>query len=715
MALGLLAVTACEKDELELEKNLQEKNLQKVNENVVSNVTEGAIRVKLTREMGDALNSSENAITKSGNSVIDNYLAEIGAVKMERVFPYHEEFEERTRKAGLHLWYDIEFDKSNPVTKVAGDIKNLKGISIVEELILPSFPKGKITVSNPEETKASNGLPMNDPGLNRQWHYNNTGTQVQNSVAGADINLFEAWKTETGSSKIIVSVVDGGIDYDHEDLKANMWSNTKEIPNNGIDDDKNGYIDDVNGWNFVYNDNKIVAEGHGTHVAGTVSAVNNNNIGVCGVAGGNGTYGTGVKLMSCQVFEGESGATTANFARAIKYGADNGALISQNSWGFVYPGVSSIPASLKDAIDYFTQYAGCDAYGNQKSDSPMKGGIVIFAAGNDNKDYLSYPAAYDGVVAVSSMAPNFVKAYYTNRGAWVDIMAPGGEQSYNNDPRGVYSTLPDNTYGFYQGTSMACPHVSGIAALMISKYGRQGYTSETLRRDLLSSLRNERIDTYNSSAYSGRLGIGYIDAGKAVGAEAGNDNPGGDINNTVPELIKAFGSFTATVGTKGQLTLSNYFRSYNGSALTYTATSSSNSIASVSISGDILVVTPNAAGTCTISVTAKDINGGTLTESFTLTVKEDSNSGGGDVTSGLIADVSYQAPYLNIDVATDIRYCQISIYDSNYTRRYNKFTYFYSNTSRYFQINLSSLTAGTYTLYIVANDGKKQTHTLTVR
>lgn len=141
--------------------------------------------------------------------------------------------------------------------------------------------------------------------------------------------------------------------------------------------------------------------------------------------------------MSCQIFEGANGSGQG--AGATVYGANNGAVISQNSWGYDYPGPGNIPASIREAIDYFIKYAGCDNDGKQLPNSPMKGGVVIYAAGNDDKDYLSYPSAYPPVISVSAMAPNWEKAWYTNRGDWVDIMAPGGDEYFTNGM--VYSTV----------------------------------------------------------------------------------------------------------------------------------------------------------------------------------------------------------------------------------------------------------------------------------
>ena len=170
----------------------------------------------------------------------------------------------------------------------------------------------------------------------------------------------------------------------------------------GVDDDGNGYIDDVYGYNFADNKGGAPvpdADFHGTHVAGTVAARNNNGIGVCGVAGGDGTPNSGVRIMSTGVFSGKRGQ--GGFAKAFVYAADNGAVISQNSWGNQAPGRT--PGSYRDAIDYFIKYAGCDNDGNQLADSPMKGGVVIIASGNSNSEERYAPGEYGPAIAVLSL------------------------------------------------------------------------------------------------------------------------------------------------------------------------------------------------------------------------------------------------------------------------------------------------------------------------
>lgn len=475
----------------------------------------GMVYVKLQKDIQDEIRGIATKGSISLNNVpsrLATTLNSIGATDIRRLFPIDPRFEERKRREGLDCWYVVRFDEKQNLDQTIQTLSSNSDFVLVEKVPLATFPSQKaILLQTPLANTRSADMPFNDPYLSAQWHYQNFGT-TPNSTAGADINLFEAWKQTTGIRNVIVAIVDGGIDYTHEDLSENMWINPNEIPGNGIDDDGNGYIDDIYGYNFSANQGEITLDdaGHGTHVAGTVAARNNNGIGVAGVAGGDGTAESGARLMSCQIFEDNRGGDSE---AAIVYGADNGAVISQNSWGYDYPGPGSIPAATKAAIDYFIKYAGCDNDGNQLPGSPMKGGVVIFAAGNDDQDYHAYPSAYEEVISVSAMAPDWTKAWYTNRGDWVDIMAPGGDEFFVNGM--VYSTVPPSLYGtgygFMQGTSMACPHVSGIAALIVSKLGGEGFTNEELKQRILGSLRPENIDLHNP-AYTGRLGIGYIDA-----------------------------------------------------------------------------------------------------------------------------------------------------------------------------------------------------------
>lgn len=511
-SLSLLAIS-CQND---IPKEQQDNtDLVSLNE---SEVIQGMIRVKFEQEPGEIVErnlASAGTRAFAGLPELEALSENINILEMTRTFPHAGKFEPRTRERGMHLWYDVCFEETVSVTRAKAGFEKVSGVSIVEPIDLITHSQYKVTPLTEEEAvriisvneNSLQGVPVNDPRFKDQWHYANDGSMTR-AVAGADINLINAWRKQKGHPDVIVAIVDGGLDIDHVDLEDNVWVNTAEMNGSaGVDDDNNGFIDDKYGWNFYNNSATIVAHSHGTHVGGTVAAVNNNGIGVSGIAGGNGTKGSGVKIMSCQIFVPSDRYATSRTPQAIKYGADNGAVISQNSWGG-----GTFTTALQDAIDYFITYAGMDE--NNVQVGPMKGGVVIFASGNESTSSLSYPGAYDKVVTVNSMAPDYKKASYSNFGTWTNITAPGGATNYGN-AYGVLSTDINNTYSYMQGTSMACPHVSGIAALMVSQYGTnsRGYTNEQLKARLLSSVHD--IDQYNSS-YAGRMGTGYIDAAKTL-------------------------------------------------------------------------------------------------------------------------------------------------------------------------------------------------------
>ncbi|MBO4340016.1 MAG: S8 family serine peptidase [Bacteroidales bacterium] len=429
------------------------------------------------------------ALVESGAATkapgLEQLMQDLGIASMERVFPDAGEFEARSREMGMHRFYTVTYKDDIPSTKAVDALGALPGVLSVD----PVRPIRKRAI-------------FNDPKLSSQWHY------INSKYSGADINVENVWKNYTvGDSKVIVCVVDEPVDPTHPDLQANLWN------------DGSGHT----GYNFARSsyDLSIRPEngngdvGHGTHVAGTISAVNNNGVGLCGVAGGDYANGkTGVLLQSCAIFSGSKSASDAATANAIKWGADHGAVISQNSWGYYADAngdgtVSSseltsfkqekIANSLKAAIDYFIKNAGCDAQGNQAEGSPMKGGLVIFAAGNENINYDPI-CAYEPVIAVGAFRETGKKASYSNYGTWVDIAAPGGEGSTSTNS--VWSTLPTKIadgyggiettdgYGglYWAGTSMACPHVSGVAALIISYYGEEGFTNDRAKEILFGGL-----------------------------------------------------------------------------------------------------------------------------------------------------------------------------------------------------------------------------------
>ncbi|PWJ43368.1 Ig-like domain-containing protein [Sediminitomix flava] len=451
------------------------------------------VRVKFAAQIesqiiASPMKSNSSQVLSVGLRNIDRLAAEYQIREMKRVFPYAGKFEEKHRKYGLHLWYDVSFSENVSVETVLNSFEGITEVTTCTPVFKYSTGDASVVQS------------PNDPSFGAQWHYDNTG-QTGGTV-GADIKLLEAWNVQTGDDRVVVSIHDSGIDYNHEDLSGNIWVNEGEIPNNGIDDDNNGYIDDVYGWDFHYGTNDVYDyHSHGTHVAGTVAAENNNGIGVGGVAGGTG-IGDGIRLMAMSLNADGSNAIY-NPAPSFIYAADMGSIISQNSWGG-----GSYDQSLVDAINYYTAEAGSDM---------MNGGIVIISSGNSDSPSVDYRSELDGVMMVSATTHNDTKSWYSNYGDWVDISAPGGETSISSE--GVLSTVPNNGYAFFQGTSMACPHVSGVAALVVSEYGSPSFSPATLWDMLVNT--TDPIDDVNPS-YQGELGSGRLNAARALGE--GNDD-----------------------------------------------------------------------------------------------------------------------------------------------------------------------------------------------
>ena len=549
LAATVLAAASCAKDDTQ--SGGGEETAGPVIVNASPAAIGGEIILKLKTEASGIVEKSRAQGVSKGSGIdeIDRILNTVNTVRFERLFPDGGRFEERTRREGLHLWYYAKYDPSVPTSEMASLLSSCKDIEIIEYSLAaetsdhrraasPAAGAQSVTRAIADEVR-NVPFPFNESERSQQmqWHYNNTGNIfAQTSQLGADANVYAAWQLSTGNPDVIVAVVDQGVKYDHEDLAANMWVNEAELNGTpGVDDDGNGYVDDIYGYNFTKEpgERDFSAElMHGTHVAGTIAAVNNNGVGVCGIAGGSGR-GDGVKIMSCEILgkseSGSSGAGLAGQIRAIKYAADNGAVICQNSWGYTAGTISVTDwtrgsySALSRAMEYFNKYAGLDENGNQTG--PMAGGIVLFAAGNDASSEVCYPAADANAISVGATAFTGAPAYYTNYGTWVQISAPGGDQMLSNAYGGVYSTsvAADGSSGYEgsQGTSMACPHVSGACALAVSYYygaeKRKGLTGEMLRQALLSSTQSvDRYCTGKYQQYLGNMGIGSLDTYKLL-------------------------------------------------------------------------------------------------------------------------------------------------------------------------------------------------------
>ena len=478
--------------------------------------TAGKLLIKFNERATLAFESAKSSdITRSNIVELNLALNDIHATSIERLFPIDERHEERTRKAGLHRWYVLSFDKEVELEKAAKALAHISDVETVQYNSILSREPSKAVLADVDATTRLAVEAVNDPAFKDQWHYYNTGSGIhEKQVAGMDINVKDAWQYCTGDPSIIVAVLDEGVDYTHEDLKDNMWVNKGEIANNGIDDDGNGYIDDVHGYNHCTGGQIAWNDDHGTHVAGTVAAVNNNRKGVCGVAGGDGS-GNGVRIMSSQLLNGSIKGDSEKSARAFKYAADNGAVIAQCSWGYDAGGIPN------DA--YYKRVAGVEYDGilyfqSVKNSDVLDGGLVIFASGNDDYHQSGYPAGYRDFISVAATGCDGMPAYYTNYGPGVNICAPGGNMKDHGNKGGVLSTLTNNRYGYMQGTSMACPHASGVAALGLSyakKLGKHFSLEEFTSMFLLSTNNIEPILATNADMafkYSGKMGTGSIDA-----------------------------------------------------------------------------------------------------------------------------------------------------------------------------------------------------------
>lgn len=634
----------------------------------------GEILVKFSQEVASVLEEAgvvRSNLTRSGVGSVDEILDLVGGFEISRVFPIDPRHEERTVRDGLNCWYVVRFNGDYTAEEVARRFSQLGEVqktdvnrSIKRASTRKAMPLSKEAYEQmAASTRALQGS-FNDALYGKQWNIENDGTMAElngKAVAGADVQVVEAWSKTTGDSSVVVAVLDEGIYIEHPDLKSNIWNNPNEGNDYFADKDNNGFKGDKHGYNFVNETGKITWDayydsGHGTHVAGTIAAVNNNNIGVASIAGGDGSAESGVKVMVCQIFSGNTSTGLLNVVRAMKYAADNGAVVMQCSWGYVSGAVHEyewgeagfaseeewIAGSPieKEALDYFINNAG-------SPNGVMEGGIAIFAAGNECAPMAGFPGAAEYCVSVAATSADFTPATYTNYGPGTTISAPGGDQDYHYDYLNpitnkygdvgcILSTLPyhisESGYGYMEGTSMACPHVSGVVALGLSYATklRKHFKAEDIRKMLCDAQNVTPIDDYMKgyknyyryvadigvlqpmqmplAPFKNEMGSGQVNASKFLAAIGGEE---AGVKMHFPNLvIKA----EDTIAVNPAL----YF--VDGENLTYIVTIEDTHIATHKAEGANLVFSGLRVGST--KATIKASNG--EIQNFTITVRKGS-------------------------------------------------------------------------------------------
>ena len=416
----------------------------------------------------------------------------------------------------------------------------------------------------------------NDPSLWRLYGLNNYGQA--GGTSDADIDATEAWEITTGSHDVVIGVIDSGVDITHPDLAANIWVNPGETPNNGIDDDGNGFIDDVNGWDFYDDDNSPNdGNGHGTHVAGTIGAVGNNNLGITGV-------NWQVSLLPLRFIGNDGSGWTSDAVAAVNYTTmlkrDFGINVAatNNSWG---------GGGYSRTLDRAIQAANDE------------GIMFIAAAGNqgtNNDTNLSYPTNYTSpnVISVAALNRNDNLASFSNYGATtVNVGAPGVS---------IYSTLPGNSYGSFSGTSMAAPHVAGIVGLLNA--AKPGISVTEVTNAIFDSV--DPLQSLNGKTLTG----GRVNAASALTSLLGQPPSIDPIDNLVISSDKILNISVTASDIDGDVTLS----------LVVSEFTSEEPPATITLDGSALTITPikGRYGAITVSLIATDEQSNTATTSFNV-------------------------------------------------------------------------------------------------
>lgn len=385
----------------------------------------------------------------------------------------------------------------------------------VQKMIQDYMKTGLLKYAEPDfigksDGSQGNSITPNDPNFNKQWALSNDGSfNLGNVKAGADINMKAGWAIQQGSSKTVIAVLDGGCKLNHPELTNRFWINPKEIPNNGKDDDSDGFIDNINGWDFAYDDKDPSDDvGHGTNVCGIIAANGNNNFGVAGI-------NWHARLMVCKVLDNTGYGYYSWWVKAINYSVDHGAFVINMSLAG-----ASFSQALQDATDYADSYSVC----------------IIASMGNDNSNALNYPAANPTVIAVGATdaddkrsTPFFWSTSSgSNYGKNISVVAPG------NYIYGLSYTDDSDYTTYWGGTSQAAPHVTGLASLLYAQ--NPNYTPQDIRRIIQNTADDQVGDpSEDVKGWDQYYGYGRINAGRALAQSAGIESE--KIINSVPLYV----------------------------------------------------------------------------------------------------------------------------------------------------------------------------------
>ncbi len=427
---------------------------------------------------------------RTGIASLDKNIESYTVNKIEPVFKQNNGDAQLFERLGMGRIYVFYFDTYNSKT-VENAVKDFSSDNNNVEFSEPAFV-GESAGRRELNLSFNQSFIPNDEMFSKQWYLNNEGqiapTGRGNAKIGADINMVNAWDIEKGSDKIIVAILDSGIKDDHPDLKSRMWVNTEEIPDNGIDDDGNGYIDDYKGWDFAYEDNTPTdGFGHGTNIASVIGCATNNVIGFAGI-------NQKCKLMNCKNLSSNNNGEYIWWAQSIKYAVDNGAKIINMS-----EGGSDFSKTLKTAVDYAVE----------------KDVLLCAAMMNKGDDQDYYPASFKGVFAVGATDTDdnrCLRFTWGGGSCWgkhIAVVAPGNK---------IYGLDYENPYSYesmWSGTSQSTAIVSGIASLLLSQ--KSSRTSEDLKTIITSTAKDQVGDPREDKAgWDKYYGYGRVDCYAAL-------------------------------------------------------------------------------------------------------------------------------------------------------------------------------------------------------